>query len=1030
MLSQLIHSSVRGRVVVLALCALLLIYGILAVRNAPLDVFPEFAPIKVEVQTEAPGLSTEEVESLVTIPLENALNGTPGLDVLRSKSVLGLSSVVMLFKEGTNIERVRQHVQERVALEATRLPSVARPPVILQPLSSLSRVLKINLSSETLNQMDLTEITLWTIRPKLMGIPGVANVAIWGQRNKQFQVLVDPNRLRAHGVTLDQVLRAAGDATVLESGGFVDTPNQRIAVRHREAVYNTEDLERTVVDFRGGAPIRIRDVAQVVIGSPPPIGDAVVNDKPGLMLIVEKTPEGNTLEVTRKLEDALKLLQPAMKGVVVDTHLFRPATFIEMAIDNLTHALLIGCALVVAILLVFLRDRRTAFISLTAIPLSLVAAVAVLTSFGITLNTMVIAGLVIALGEVVDDAIIDVENIVRRLKLNREAGYPETPFRVVVNASMEVRSAVVYATMIVIIIFLPVFFMQGIAGSFFRPLAMAYILAILASLLVALTVTPALCYMLLTGKRKELPETKLVYALHSRYARLLPRMLDKPKKALAIIFAFLGLSIGASFFYGHEFLPEFQETDFLMHFLGKPGTSVEEMNRLTTRAAKELLAIPGVRNQGAHIGRAEVADEVYGPEFTELWVSIDPNAPYHATRDKIQAVMDGYAGLYTDVQTYLKERSKEVLSGAGASIVVRLYGDDLQKLRSKADEVKKIMSHVEGAVDVKIEPLVLLPQVEIVMRPEAAERYGLTAGQIRHATTAILRGSKVGEVYEGQKRYEVVVWGTPETRADIAAIRELPIDTPTGMQVRLKDVADVMLVPMPNSIKREGASRRLDITANARGRDVGSVAMEVEQKVRELSFEEGYYPVFLGEYKAQQEASRRLMLLTALSLIGIILVIYSDFKSWRLTFITFFTLPFALVGSIIAVFFAGGVMSLGSMVGFVTVLGIAARNGIMMVSHWRHLEDSEGEAFGYSLVQRGAQERLVPILMTALATGLALLPLIISGAKPGHEVEYPLAVAILGGLTTSTILNLLFLPSLYLRYGKRSAAEMQNEHLG
>ncbi len=1029
MLNQLIHSSVRGRVVVLALCALMMIYGFIAVKNAPLDVFPEFAPIKVEIQTEAPGLSTEEVESLVTIPLENALNGTQGLDILRSKSVLGLSSIVMLFKEGTDLERARQHVQERVALEATRLPAVARPPVILQPLSSLSRVLKINLSSETLSQMDLTEITLWTIRPKLMGVPGVANVAIWGQKNKQFQVQVDPNRLRAHGVTLDQVIRAAGDATVLESGGFVDTPNQRIAVRHREAVYDIQDLERTVVDFRGGAPIRIRDVAQVVIGSPPPIGDAIVNDKLGLMLIVEKTPEGNTLEVTRKLEEALEQLKPAMPGVVVDTHLFRPATFIEVAIGNLTKALLIGCALVVVILLVFLRDRRTAFISLTAIPLSLIAAVAVLTAFGVTLNTMVIAGLVIALGEVVDDAIIDVENIVRRLKLNREAGYPKSAFRVVVDASMEVRSAVVYATMIVMIIFLPVFFMHGIAGSFFRPLAMAYILAILASLLVALTVTPALCYMLLTGERKETPEPKLVHRLHEKYARLLPGMLDKPKKALTIIFTALGLSIGAMCFYGQEFLPEFQETDFLMHFLGKPGTSVEEMNRLSILAAKELLAIPGVRNHGAHVGRAEVADEVYGPEFTELWVSIDPDVPYHATRDKIQAVMDGYAGLYTDVQTYLKERSKEVLSGAGASIVVRLYGNDLGKLRAKADEVKHLMTEVKGAVDLKIEPLVLLPQVEIVMRPEAAERYGLTAGQIRHATTTVLRGSKVGEVFEGQKRYDVVVWGTPDTRADVAAIRDLPIDTPTGVQVRLKDVADVMLVPMPNSIKREGASRRLDITANARGRDVGSVASEIEKKVRELKFEEGYYPVFLGEYKAQAEASRRLMALTALALVGILLVIYSDFKSWRLTFITFFTLPFALVGSAIAVFFAGGVLSLGSMVGFVTVIGIAARNGIMMVSHWRHLEDIEGQPFSIELVKRGAEERLVPILMTALATGLALLPLVISGAKPGHEVEYPLAVAILGGLTTSTILNLFFLPALYLHYGRRSDAEKQGEDL-
>lgn len=1021
MLSTLIDSSVRGRVVVLVLCALLMIYGINTIRHVPLDVFPEFAPIKVEVQTEATGLSTEEVERLVTIPLENALNGTPDMEVMRSKSVLGLSSIVLLFKEGTDIHLARQHVQERVALEATHLPNVTRPPIVLQPLSSLSRVLKITLSSKKHSQMELSEQALWTIRPKLMSISGIANVAIWGQKNKQFQILVNPERLRAYGITLDQVMRAAGDATVLESGGFVDTANQRIAVRHQESLNDTEDLEHTIVDFRGGAPIRIRDVAQVVIGTAPLIGDAVVNDGEGILLIVEKTPEGNTLEVTKKLEQAMEELKPSMPDVVVDTHLFRPATFIEVAIHNLTNALLIGCGLVVVILLLFLRDRCTAMISLAAIPLSLMTAVIILSALGITLNTMVIAGLVIALGEVVDDAIIDVENIVRRLYLNRDAGHPVSDFRVVVDASLEVRSSVVYATMIVIMIFLPVFFMDGIAGAFFRPLATSYILAIGASLLVALTVTPALCFMMLPGTRTQQSETKLAKIMHKHYARILPYMLHKPKKAMLIIVSALGLSIGASTFYGHEFLPEFQETDFLMHFLGKPGTSIEEMKRLTISAAKELLAIKGVRNQGAHIGRAEMGDEVYGAEFTELWISIDPDVPYHATRDKIQQVMDGYAGLYTDVQTYLKERSKEVLSGAGASIVVRLYGDDMDKLRSKADEVKKAIGNIDGIADVKIEPLVLLPQIEIAIRPQAAQQFGLNAGQIRRATTTLLRGNKIGEVYDGQKRHDVVVWGTPDTRIDITAIQSLPIDAPTGIPLRLKDVADVRLVPTPNAIKHEAASRRLDITANARGRDIGTVAKDVEQKVRALPFDEGYYPVFLGEYQAQQEASLRLMAFATLALLGIVLVIYSDFKSWRLTIITVFSLLFSLVGSSIAVFISGGVLSLGSLVGFVTVIGIAARNGILMVSHWRHLEDVEGQAFGASLVQRGAEERLIPIVMTALATGLALLPLVISGAKAGHEVEYPLAVVILGGLTTSTCLNLFLLPALYLRYGKRIA---------
>jgi CzcA family heavy metal efflux pump len=879
MLSRLISSSVRGRVVVLALCGLLVGYGVRTARTAPLDVFPEFAPPKVEVQTEAPGLSTEEVESLISMPLENALNGTPGLKTLRSKSVLGLSSVVLLFEEGTDVHKARQYVQERVAAEAVRLPTVARPPVILQPLSSLSRLLKIGVSSKTLSQQDLTVLALWTIRPKLMSVPGVANVAIWGQRDKQFQVLVDPDRLRAAGFSLDQVVRAAQDATALDSGGYLDTPNQRLAVRHRAAVRDPDDLARTVVAFQGNAPTRLGEVATVRHGSPPAIGDAIINDGPGLLLIVEKQPEGNTLDVTRRVETALRELEPGLAGVDLDPTIFRPATFIERAVGNLGHALLTGCGLVVVILVLFLFDWRTAVISLTAIPLSLVAAVVVLTGLGVTLNTMVIAGLVIALGEVVDDAIIDVENIVRRLRLNRAAGSPASAFRVVVDASLEVRSAVVYATLIVIIVFLPVFFLDGIAGAFFRPLALAYILAILASLLVALTVTPALSYMLLAGAAGRHREPPVAGLLRRAYATALPRLVGRPFAALGAVLAAFALSGAAATRFGAEFLPEFQETDFLMHFIAKPGASVEEMDRTTVRASRELRAIPGVRNFGSHIGRAEVADEVYGPNFTELWISVAPDADYPATVKRIQAAMNGYPGMFCDVQTYLKERSKEVLSGTSYSIVVRLFGPDLDALRAKAKEVEAAMGGVDGVTDLKVESQTLLPQVEVRLRPEAAERYGLTPGHVRRATTTLLRGTKAGEVYEGQKRFDVVVWGEPACRADVAAVRALPVDTPAGVQVRLGEVADVLVVPMPNEVRREAASRRLDVTCNVRGRDLGAVAAEVEGKVRGLRFDPGYHPEFLGEEAGRRESARRLYLLAGLALLGVVLVVYSDFGS-------------------------------------------------------------------------------------------------------------------------------------------------------
>lgn len=1026
MLSWLVSTSVRLRVVLVALCAVLLVVGYESMRRAPLDVFPEFAPPIVEVQTEAPGLSSEQVESLVTMPLENALTGIRNVQAVRSKSVLGLSQVVLILDQGADHLKVRQVVQERVAAEARQLPSVARPPVILQPLSSTSRVMKIGVSSTTLSQRDLTLLAFWTIRPKLMSVAGVANVAIWGQRDTQFQVLVDPDRLRANGITLDAVVKAAADAAVLETGGFMDTPNQRLAVRHLSPILKPEDLAQTVVDFRGGAPVRLGHVADVAIGSPPPIGDAVINDGPGLLLIVEKQPEGNTLEVTRKVEDALEALKPALGDVEIDSTIFRPATFIERAMHNLTQAMLVGCILVIVILAAFLFDWRSALISMIAIPLSLIVAVLLIAKSGATVNTMVLAGLVIALGELVDDSIIDVENIIRRLRLNRAAGAPQSAFQVVLAASLEVRSAVVYASLIVVLVFLPVFFLEGLAGAFFRPLAMAYVLAILASLVVAVTVTPALSYMLLTGRAADRHEGPLARLLKAGYRPLLTVFATRPYLALSILLAAFAITAAAASRLGQEFLPKFQETDFLMHFVEKPGTSLEAMQRVTVQASKHLRAIPGVRNFGAHLGRAEVADEVVGPNFTELWISVDPEADYQATVREIETVVNAYPGLYRDVLTYLRERIKEVLTGASATIVVRLYGPDLDVLRAKAKEIETAIATVPGAINLKVEPQVLVPHVEVRLRPDAADRYGLTAGHVRRASTTILKGSKVGEVYEGQKKFDVVVWGVPSTRTDLAAIQALPIDTPSGTQVRLGDVADVAVVPTPNEIKRENASRRLDVTCNVQGRDLGSVANEIEAKVKAISFDREYHPEFLGEYAARQESLDRLYSLSALALVGIVLLLYVDFQAWRPTLIVALTIPFALIGGVVAVLASGGILSLGSVVGFVTVLGIAARNGIMMVSHFRHLEIQEGEPFGVALVMRGAEERLSPILMTALATGLALVPLVVAGNRPGHEIEYPLAVVIIGGLFTSTLLNLFLLPPLYARFARPTPPENRN----
>ncbi len=605
MLRTIVHASLRQPHLVLALAAAVLVVGYRNLQDAPLDVFPEFAPPLVEIQTEAPGLSTEEVESLVTVPLENALNGTPNLKTIRSKSVLGLSSIVLIFQDGTDLMESRQLVGERLAIEASRLPAVAQPPVILAPLSSTSRVLKIGIWSDkdqngndVMSQMEMSELARWTIRPRLMAVSGVANVAIWGQRDYQYQVLVDPERLRAHNLSLADVERAAGDAALVSGGGFIDSPNQRLPVRHVSTIVTAEDLARSVVVFRDGAPLRLGDVAEVKEGHPPPIGNAIINDVPGLLLIVEKQPTGNTLDVTRTVEAALDAMKPGLQGVQVDSTIFRPATFIEMSLENLGWAMAIGCLLVIVILVAFLWDWRTALISTTAIPLSLVAAALVLRQVGVTINTMVLAGLIIALGEVVDDAIIDVENIVRRLRLNRLAGNPQAAFRVVLDASLEVRSAVVYGSLAVMFVIMPVFFLQGLAGSFFRPLAMAYVLAIFASLVVALTVTPAMSLLLLPGRSDRHRESPLITRLKTPYRALLPLLIRRPARSMVVLVVLLTGTLATVPFLGEEFLPDFQEYDFLMHWVEKPGTSIEAMDRITVRVSKELRAIPGVRNFG------------------------------------------------------------------------------------------------------------------------------------------------------------------------------------------------------------------------------------------------------------------------------------------------------------------------------------------------------------------------------------------------------------------------------------------------
>ncbi|MGA8515494.1 MAG: efflux RND transporter permease subunit, partial [Burkholderiaceae bacterium] len=934
MFTWIIGSSLKFRFLVLAVAAALLFFGTQQLRTMPVDVFPEFAPPKVEVQTEGPGMTANEVEELITIPMENQLRSVPGVEYVRSSSVTGLSQVVLLFKMGADLMDARQRVQERLKLAIAELPKSSGMPVMLQPLSSTSRVMKIGISSKVYDQMDLSMIAYWTIKFRLMSVPGVANIPLWGDQIKSLQVQVDPALMRAHNVTLDEVMETTSDALdvgmlTYSSGGkaridgMIDTPNQRLAIHNESPVFSVEHLAQVPLAMKNKRPDppRIGDIGKVVWDTWPLIGDAVINDGNGLMMIVEKLPWANTLEVTRGIEEALESLKPGLPGVEIDSTIFRPATFIEQSMENLTLALIISCILVVLVLGAFLYEWRVALISVVAIPLSLVAAGVVLYWMNATINTMVLAGFIVALGDVVDDAIIDVENIMRRLRQHRSEGSQKSTARIILEASLEVRSAIVHATAIVVLAVTPVFFMGGLSGVFFEPLILTYLVAMLASMVVALTVTPAMCLMLLNDKALQGRESPLVPWLKRHYKAALSRVIQAPRATFATV-AVLVIAAGSVWPYlGTALLPAFKERDFLMHWVPAEGTSHPETFRITQAASKELRAIPGVRNFGAHIGRAVGGDEPYGVNFTENWISIDPEVDYDKARSAVEAAVAGYPGLYRDVQTYLKERIKEVLSGAGESIVIRIFGPDLPGLRAKAQELENALKDIPGLIDLHAEQQVGVPQVVVKTKLDAAARYGIKPGDVRRVVNVLMSGLEVTDIHKGGKVYDVFVWTSPSVRRNVDDIREFLIDTPYGGRVRIAEVADVTLEPTPNKIKRENNSRRIDVHGNVKGRDLGSVAKDVEARLATVQFPIGYYPQILGEYKERQAAQRNLLIASLVVIAAIFLILHTTFRNFRLATMIFLALPAALVGAVLATFASDRVISLGSLVGIITILG-------------------------------------------------------------------------------------------------------------
>jgi CzcA family heavy metal efflux pump len=1030
----IVGMSLKFRFIVVALATALLFFGIQRVDDSPVDVFPEFAPPKVEIHTVAIGLAPTEVESLITVPLEQALNGIPGMKEIRSKSVEQLSQIVLLFDMGTDLLEARQLVQERIATVTPTLPTWAAPPVMLQPLSATSRVLKIGLSSTDpdIDMMDLSMTAYWKVRSRLLRVPGVANVPIWGERLDMLQVQADQTRMTKEKVTLEQVMTATSDALdagllpysqghFIGRGGWIDGTQQRSGVEHVQPIVRSEDLARIPISTDDGRQVRLDQVADLVRDHQPLIGDAVINEGEGLMLIVEKLPWANTMDVTQGVEEALAELEPGLPGIAVDASIFRPATFIEDSIDNLTRAMILGCLLMIMMLGAFLYSWRTAVISVVAIPLSLMTAVLVLQTQNATINTMILAGFVIALGDIVDDAIVDIENVVRRLRQERLQGQTRSTARVILEASLEVRGAIVYATLIEIVAILPIFMLAGLSGAFFHPLAIAYALALLASMVVAMTVTPAMSLILFRSEKSlRHRESPVVPPLKRAYTWLLTRIMNRPRAAYATVGLTTLAGVVVLPLLGQSLLPNFKERDFLMHWLAKPDTSLQEEVRTTKLVNAELLEIPGVRNAGSHIGNSLLGDEPYGVYFGENWISIDRSVDYDKTHGAVEDVVNAYPGIYRDVLTYLKERIREVLTGTSDAITIRISGQDLDLLRQKATEVNELLGQVPGVIENHVEFQDTIPQIEVKVDLDAAREHGVKPGDVRRAAAWMMGGEEAGDIYRGGRAYDVQIWSPPESRQSVSDLENLLIDTPGGGHVRLADVATIAIRPVPNVIHHNQLFRSIDVGANIDGsRDLGSVVDDVEDRLEAVEWPLEFRAEMLGEYTEREAASQRLLLFALAAAVLILLLLYTSYRSFRLATLTFMTLPVALIGGVLAAYFFGGkVISLGSLVGFLTVFGLVARNGIMLVSHAQHLERIEGEPFGPALILRAAQERLAPILMTMGTTALALIPLAVSGSIPGQEIEHPMAIVILGGLVTATLLNLFVVPSLYLQFAK------------
>jgi CzcA family heavy metal efflux pump len=1032
--AALIRFSLRLRGAVIAAGCLLLGYGLYALAQAKYDVFPEFAPPEVVIQTEAPGLAPEQVEILVTQPLENVLNGVPGLDSLRSGSIQGLSVITATFDSSTDIYRARQLVGERLGEAIAQLPRGVAPPIMAPLTSAASLVLVIGLTSQRHSLMELRATAEWLIRPRLLAVPGVSKVAIFGRDRKSIQVQIHPDALSRFGLALNDVLAIAQRASGVRGGGFIEGPNQRIVLQTEAQSPSPDEIARTVLTSAAGTSLTLGDVATVKEAPEPAIGAATINAEPGVVLNISEQYRANTLEVSRSLDAALTDLRPslAQAGITLHDSLFRPANFINAATGNVGRSLLLGGALVIAVLFLFLYDLRSAAISCIAIPLSLLAAVIVLERLDITLNTMTLGGLAIAIGVVVDDAVVDLENIIRRLRENQQRARPASRARVILDASIEVRAAVVYATFAVLFVVFPIVTLSGLAGRLFAPLGIAYAIAVLASLLITLTLTPALAMVFLKDQDVSIREPPLMRWSKQRYQRLLTRITHHPRLAIAI--ALTGSLLGCALlpFLQGSFIPALKEAHFTVHMATVPGTSVAESLRIGNLVTRTLRALPAVRQVAQRAGRGELADDTYGPHYSEFEVELKPlnGEESQAVQGQIRARLADIPGANFLVYTFLSERIDETLSGYTAPVVVNIFGSDLDVLDRKAQEVAQVLSGIHGAADVSLPSPPGLPQLSIRLRQADLERWGLDPLEVQDAIATAYQGDTVGQAYEGNRVFPIVAILDPSSRSRVDQVADLPLRTPAGSYVRLKQVADLEERSGRYQVLHSQAQRMQSVTANVVGRALSSFVQEAQRRIRrEVALPPGTYIQLAGEAPAQSRSVKDLAANSAIALVGIVLLLAIITRNIPNLLLLLASLPFALVGGVLAVFAMGGALSLGAMVGFIALLGITLRNSILLIAHYQHLVGEGGQPWTLATAILGASDRLTPILMTSLVTALGVLPLALGMGEPGREIEGPMAAVILGGLVSSTVLNLLVLPSLALAHGRFETALGQNEEL-